>query len=134
VIGLPGDTVELRDNELFVNGALLPRAAGRGYTYTDQHCEQDSGGTMTETLGGRPYTILVQDGPHDFGDFGPVKVKPDHLFVMGDNRDNSSDSRVWGQVPLDNVKGRAMVTWLSLDGCGGPTGFLRLSRMFKTLH
>jgi signal peptidase I len=64
---------------------------------------------------------------------GPETIKPGHAFAMGDNRDNSSDSRIWGQVPVENIKGRALFVWLSRDSCGGFLG-LRWSRFFEAVR
>lgn len=87
VIGLPGDTVEGRDNTIYINGSRLAE----------------------------PY---VDAGSMFFGDFGPTVV-PDHeLFVMGDNRDESLDSRRFGTVDIDRAAGRAFVTFWPLDRIG----------------
>lgn len=87
VIGLPGDTVEARGNQIFINGTRLDE----------------------------PY---VAEENRIFADFGPVTV-PDHeLFVMGDNRDQSFDSRLFGTVDLDRVAGRAFVLFWPLDRIG----------------
>jgi signal peptidase I len=59
-----------------------------------------------------------------------VKVKAGHVFVLGDNRDHSSDSRDWGQVPLQNIKGRVTFIWLSLS----PGGGMRSKRIFQSVE
>ena len=89
VVGVEGDTVEMRDKVLFVNGKKIER----DYTiHTDRRL-----------IGGRDT-------------FGPVTVPKDSLFVMGDNRDNSHDSRFWGFVPLSSVKGKAFMIYFSWNG------------------
>jgi signal peptidase I len=109
VVGVEGDTIALRDNQLIVNGDPVPRkflkkeATGE-FLYPHEIHE-------IERLNGHRYTVQYTGGGRDFG---PVTVKEDHLFVMGDNRDNSSDSRCWGQVPIEHLKGRAIFIWWSI--------------------
>jgi signal peptidase I len=120
VAGLAGDAISIRHNELFINGVTtrLP-GQGRPYEYSDR---TEAGETVTvqreaftERLGGIEYPVLVQDDQskdHDL-DF---TVPPGMIYVLGDNRDSSLDSRFLGPVPLGFVKGRAELVWLSADG------------------
>lgn len=111
IVGVAGDTIEVRDNKLIVNGTPLKRTFIRkdvtgNYLNPYEILERE------EMEGGPSYTIRLQGSRHDFG---PVKVKEGHIFTMGDNRDNSSDGRCWGQVPVENIKGRAIVIWWSIS-------------------
>ncbi len=114
IMGVAGDTVELKSGKVFINGNPLQReflrkAPTGNYLHPYESVEN-------EMSDGKTYTIrLLNSGRRDFG---PIKVKPGHVFVMGDNRDESADSRCWGQVPVENIKGRAMVLWWSK----GPKG------------
>ena len=91
-IGLPGDRIEVIDKQVYVNGEPLQE----------------------------PYKVhkdaftVYRDGPFRMRDnFGPVTVPKGHIFAMGDNRDNSEDSRFWGFVPREYIRGRAFVVWWS---------------------
>ncbi len=86
VIGLPGDTVTINGGQVFVNGALVDEPYLRGVATTCRGEDQCNGGQ-------------------------PVTVPPGSVFVMGDNRNNSSDSREWGALPLDGIIGKAWVSY-----------------------
>ncbi len=139
VIGLPGDIVELRDGQVILNGTPVPREArldtellvtpNTDCPWMPQFRGVRADGaavcrfpTYRETLpNGRSYDTLDM-APTDRDTFGPVRVPEGALFLLGDNRDNSMDSRVppeiggLGLVPLENIVGRAEFTTFSLDG------------------
>jgi signal peptidase I len=117
IVGIPGDTIEMHDNQLFINGERIPRRHVEG----DCRYWDSDESTFTAFYNRSGLT----------SSYGPVKVPPESLFVMGDNRDNSSDSRVWGFVPYELVKGKAMIIWWS---SGEPEGWIRLARMFHLVN
>jgi signal peptidase I len=141
VIGLPGDTIEVRDGMLVLNSEAVPRDQAGTYAIpisANSPCRVVGGATpmvvaqnggqscvypvYRETLpGGRSYQVIDQiDGPGDH--FGPVMVPQGHVFLMGDNRDDSLDSRFStdvggiGFVPVENLIGRASIIFWSTDG------------------
>ena len=136
VVGLPGDRIDVRDNVLYINGVMQPRKDLGEFTYLDHSEYMDQEQTVTaheylEDLDGREHTILVRaDG--GLGRNGSWVVQPGRIFVMGDNRDNSADSRVEGgigQIPFSYLKGRASVIWISFGG----THMVRFDRFFRLL-
>jgi signal peptidase I len=145
VVGLPGDTVEVRRQELFLNGQLVPRErVPRDCHYSepgphgppaDEHdCE-----LWIESLGNKRHETISEPPPHNGRDYARHVVPPGHVFVMGDNRDNSSDSRVWGDVDFNLIKGRALIVWWSRGTANdwSPTSFfktIRWRRFFQPVH
>jgi signal peptidase I len=116
VVGLPGDKVEVRHNEIFINGNPMPREL------VDAHFQYHKGvdrswELWTEHLDGHAHSTLHE--PDRLTEFGPYTVDPRSIFVMGDNRDDSNDSRVWGTVPYELVKGKALIVWWSRDPARG---------------
>jgi signal peptidase I len=112
-IGLPGETVAVRGRAVYVNGKLLKE----DYTYFGG----GYGGTPHKETVEAPETLPADDPGDSHADysttgrFGPTLVPADQLFVMGDNRDNSKDSRYWGFLPRDQVKGRALLVYWSYE-------------------
>lgn len=107
VVGLPGDVLEVRDGRLVRNGAAVDepyvrRAAGGGPVPTEP------APTMGDSTMREPWSLAE-----------PYTVPPDNYFVMGDNRADSEDSRVWGPVPADNLIGEAFVIYWPPDRAGG---------------
>jgi signal peptidase I len=110
--------VAIVHNELQINGKPVPRR-----DLGEQEASEGKAQAWEERLGRHTYTIHHRPGRET--DFGPVQVPPDSYFVMGDNRDNSNDSRVWGTVASKFVQGRAMFVWYS----AAPDGSIRWSRI-----
>lgn len=119
VIGVPGDTVELRRGIVYVNGKEVTRDANGPVDVWDRETNsslwtQQHSDAFTEHLGDKTYTVLEDPMmPSRSDNFALTEVPPGKLFVMGDNRDHSYDSRAWGMVPMQNVLGRAMFVWWS---------------------
>jgi len=130
VVGLPGDTIEVRDNILYVNGKAQARESQGDYRFVDDRCTAHATTRYEEQLGEVEHAMLTATA---YGarmrDFGPETVPEGHIFAMGDNRDHSADSRVWGFVPLRNIKGKARFVWLSFEQCGGNAIQLRNERV-----
>lgn len=108
VIGLPGETVELRNKRVYVNGRRLEEPYVYHLEDPPPLPEEMSLSTEMAGMAGDPRVR-----------YGPVTVPPDHYFVMGDNRDNSQDSRYWGFLPRANVKGKALVIYWSYEAESG---------------
>ncbi len=99
VVGLPGETIELRNKKVFVNGQPLEEPYVQFLEAPDDSAPGDADYTDFDVR--RRY--------------GPVSVPADHYFVMGDNRDNSQDSRYWGFLPRNYVKGKALMVYWSYE-------------------
>ena len=130
VIGTPGDMVEYRSKRLTINGKLVEVEAEPDYSYLEHGLNFISTKRFREKLGDEPHSTIVnldappvqlagvRSFPHrencEYNDDGfRCKVPPGHYFMMGDNRDSSSDSRYWGFVPDENIVGRAFFIWMN---------------------
>lgn len=124
VIGLPGDTIEVRNRQVRINGAVLDEPYAH-YLFPVSHEESDA------------FDVRAR--------YGPVTVPDGHYFMMGDNRDNSQDSRYWGFLPAHYVKGRALMIYWSFEPQPGEQGGLlgaltgvftgtRWSRLLHQIH
>ncbi len=139
VIGLPGDTIQMRRGQLILNGRAIPKQRIADYVlpltpnFDARRCDAafldvDAGRPVCrypqfrETLpGGVSYAVLDQGQMPDRDDTDVYTVPAGHVFVMGDNRDDSGDSRFaapdgMGYVPLENLEGKVLVTFFSTDG------------------
>jgi signal peptidase I len=115
----------MRDNQVWVNGKPVPRVHQNYDCHYHDIADENTGrweerdcDAWQETVPGNQYvTYYDRNGPERSfyaHDQSPWHVPADAVFVMGDNRDNSHDSRFWGFVPYDLIKGKAMVTWFSI--------------------
>ena len=111
VVALPGEKVEVRNNEVFINGKPMSREHVGPFHDADPQEDRDKE-LWHETLGMKQHEALQEPGRPP-SNFGPLVVPAGNVFVMGDNRDNSSDSRVWGTVDHELIKGKALIVWWS---------------------
>ena len=143
IIGLPGDTIQVREGVLYLNGEMVPRERVEDYLETSPYGTVYRVPQYVETLpNGVSYNVLDTD-PHGALDNTMIYTVPEgHYFAMGDNRDNSADSRVLngvGFVPAENLVGRADMIFFSTNGDAAIWevwkwfGATRFGRIFDTI-
>jgi len=121
VVGLPGDVVKIRDRKLYVNDIEMKaepataEAAKKIFSdLRDPKLDEGEMQVFREKLDEQEHWIFLDRNNFVSESFGPYAVPDDRIFVMGDNRDFSDDSRFIGAIPIDHVKGRASWIWLSV--------------------
>lgn len=121
VVGIGGDTLEVRQGRLYLNGDRVEREFDEERRYREHRGRVVDVQQFTEHLpGGDAHHIYERNDRHELDDFGPVAIPAGHVFLMGDNRDNSVDSRAYGGpglVPLTYVIGRAETVPFTLEHC-----------------
>jgi signal peptidase I len=142
LIGLPGDTVRMQDGRLFINGQLIEREKVDEFVYRDTENNVRRPVRYKETLpGGKVHYILEEGDSRGLDNTREFLVPEGHYFMMGDNRDNSIDSRAnVGFVPAENLVGRAEFLFFSTDGSasiwevwGWPFA-IRFNRLFSGIN
>ena len=131
LIGIPGDLVRIESSEIFINGTKISRTFKNNEKYKSFDVQK-----IRETLpGGASYDVFEFEKVFlglNTNDFSEIKVPSDSFFVLGDNRDNSQDSRFIGFIPKENLVGKAQVVFISFDTEVG--SFLKFWTWFPALR
>ncbi len=134
VVGVPGDVIEIKDKRVIVNGQPLPLEPVTDRAILEDLTPKYDPSQISlyqETQGAHTYYVMHMNDREGF-DLPPVTVPADSFFVMGDNRDDSQDSRYWGFVEREKFLGTGSFIWFSFNKDHAP--FLRFSRFFTMLN
>jgi signal peptidase I len=137
VIGLPGDRIQYVDKQIIINGKPIKQTPLDVYQGVGKGKDNTGATLIAEDLGSVSHDILIRENqasqPGRFILSEGVIVPEGHYFAMGDNRDNSNDSRFWGFIPEGNLVGKAFFRWMSFDWelDGFPVDFSRIGNNIK---
>lgn len=132
VVGLPGDTLEMEEKALYVNGERQVEPYVRHLDGVDDQYRPQFAWQRQFLAPG----VEVEQYRPSRDDWGPIVVPPEHYFVMGDNRDNSADSRYWGYVDSEAIKGQPLIVYFSKN-TGKPIPWIdeiRFGRIGNLIH
>lgn len=129
VVGVPGDLIGYYNKTIYINGKPLQQVDDGAYTGYGAGVDMSGKLVRQEQQGPLQHQILID--PDKPSQEGQVRVPEGHYFVMGDNRDNSNDSRYWGMVPEKNLVGKAFMIWMNWDSQAGGIAWQRLGTIIK---
>lgn len=134
IVGLPGDTVELKDGILYINDKPSELAQQGKFEYKRSSSSWSVESYLfNETIDGRTHKLLYESNVLDNEDFGPYKIGPGEFFAMGDNRDDSQDSRTWlgDSAKLEDIRGKALIIHFSWDIVSNRPRFNRIGNILR---
>lgn len=130
VVGVPGDRISYINKQLTINGKPVPQSFLKNTVAYDESGDEWQANEKSEDLLGVKHDIYV-DPAKSSRDYRDIIVPPGMYFMMGDNRDDSADSRFWGFVPDENIIGKAVLVWMSWDN---NKTRIRFDRLGKAVH